>query len=253
VTEDAEAALEFPEPEAVGIRRRRRRTLIALLAACAGLLALVATIYFSPLLPLRAIEVQGNELLTDQQAQELLGDLYGQPVAQVGTGEVRERLQEQNIVADVSSRIELPGTLHVNIMEHPPVAEVHQDGDVLLYSDQGEVIRIFAGAEQLEAESYATAEISSEAALDDEAVFGTIVSVLGELPPDARAQLDSATADSIDSVQLQLDDGRTIVWGSDERGEEKAAVLQAILGSSEEAFDRADVIDISTPSTPVTR
>ncbi|TLP77410.1 cell division protein FtsQ/DivIB [Nesterenkonia sphaerica] len=253
MTADSEAALEFPEPEAVGARRRRRRALLTLAVACAGLLALVATIYFSPLLPLRAVEIHGNELLTDQQAQELLSDLYGEPVAQVGTGKVRERLQEQNVVAEVSSRVELPGTLHVDIVEHPPVAEVHQDGDVLLYSERGEVIRVFAGAEQLEAETYATAEISSEAALEDEAVFGTIVSVLGELPPDARAQLDSATADSIDSVQLQLEDGRTIVWGADERGEEKAAVLQAILESSERAFNRAEVIDISTPSTPVTR
>ncbi|TLP98359.1 FtsQ-type POTRA domain-containing protein [Nesterenkonia salmonea] len=253
MTLDPEAALEFPEPEAVGARRRRRRYLMSLAAAFLGLLAVVATIYFSPLFPLRTIEVQGNELLTDQQADELLSDLYGQPVAQVGTGEVHERLDAENVVAEVSSRIELPGTLHVEIVEHPPVAEVHQDGDVLLYSDLGEVIRTFAGAEQLEAEDYATPEISSEAALEDEAVFGTIVSVLGELPPDARSQLDSATADSIDSVQLELADGRTVVWGSDDRGEEKAVVLQSILGSSEEAFQEADIIDISTPSTPVTR
>ncbi|WP_120006275.1 cell division protein FtsQ/DivIB [Nesterenkonia muleiensis] len=248
-----ETALEFPEPEVTRVTRRRRRALTALGAALAVLLGLVATLYFSPLLPLRSIELQGNELLTDQRADELLADLYGEPVAQVSSGAVRQRLEQENVVADVSAYIELPDTLHVEVMEHPPVAEVHQDSDVLLFSEHGEVIRTFAGAEQLEAGDYATPEISSEAALQDEAVFGTIVSVLGQLPEEARSQLDSATADSIDSVQLELGDGRTIVWGSDERGEEKAAVLQAILGSEEQDFQEASTIDISTPSTPVTR
>ncbi|WP_150463133.1 cell division protein FtsQ/DivIB [Nesterenkonia ebinurensis] len=247
------AALEFPEPEAVGSRRRRRRTLIGLAVTFALLLGLVAVVYFSPLLVLRNIQIEGNELVTDSRADELLADLYGQPVAQIGTGAVRERLAAENAVAEVETRIELPSTLHVELVEHPPVAEVHRDGNVLLYSEHGEVIRTFAGPEQLEAEDYATPEISSEAALEDEAVFGTIVSVLGQLPPEARAQLDSATADSIDSVQLQLADGRTVVWGSDDRSQEKAAVLGSILGSEEEDFLEAEVIDISTPTAPVIR
>lgn len=247
------AALDFPEPEAVGFRRRRRRTLLGLAGVFALLLGLVAVIYFSPLLVLRSIQIEGNELVTDQRAEELLSDLYGEPVAQIGTGAVRERLSAENSVAAVESRIELPSTLHVEVVEHPPVAEVHRDGDVLLYSEHGEVIRTFTGPEQLEAEDYATPAISSDAALEDEAVFGTIVSVLGQLPPHARAQLDSATADSIDSVQLQLADGRTVVWGSDERGQEKAAVLQSILESEEDELLEAEVIDISTPTAPVIR
>lgn len=248
-----ESALEFPEPEAVGTRRRRRRSLILLASALGVLLALVATIYFSPLLPLRHIQIEGNELLTDRRADELLAELYGNPVAQVGTGEVADRLAEENVVAEVSAHIELPDTLHVEIVEHPPVAEVHDGTDVLLYSEHGEVIRTFAGAEQLDAEDYATPEISSAAALEDEAVFGAIVSVLGQLPPEARQHLDSATADSIDSVQLELSDGRTVVWGSEDHSQQKAAVLQALLGSEEDDFLDAEVIDISTPSAPVTR
>lgn len=247
-----EALASFPEPEAVGARRRRRRGIIVLIAGLAALLGLIATIYYSPLLPLRNIEISGNELLTDGQAEELLSDLYGEPVAQVGPGDVRQRLEEQNVLAEVDSRLELPDTLVVEVVEHPPVAEVHQDSDVHLYNEHGEIIRTFAGAEQLDAEDYATPQVSSEAALEDEAVFGTIVSVLGQLPPEARAQMDSATADSIDSVQLELTDGRVVVWGSDDRGQEKAAVLEAILASEDDAFTEAEVIDISTPSTPVT-
>ncbi|WP_300344885.1 FtsQ-type POTRA domain-containing protein [Nesterenkonia sp.] len=251
--QNPDSPLEFPEPENVTARRRRRRSLIALAAALVALLGAVAVLYFSPLLPVRQIEVSGNELLTDARAEELLGDLYGQPMPQVGTGDVRQRLAGENAVSEVTARLELPATVHVEITEYPPVAEVHAGDDVELYNEHGEVIRIFSGAEQLEAGDYATPEISAQAALDDQTVFEAIVAVLGQLPEDARREMESATAESIDSVQLQLSDGRTIVWGSQERGEQKAAVLQAILASEEEDFLTAEVIDISTPSTPVTR
>lgn len=254
MSRDAEPSpLAFPEPENVTTRRRRRRYLLTAAGALAALLGLVAVLYFSPLLPVRHIEVTGNDLVTDQRANELLSDLYGEPMPQVGTGDVRQRLAEENAVAEVSAHLQLPSTLHVEVIEHLPVAEVHQDDDVMLYSEHGEVIRTFAGPEQLEAGDYATALIDSEAALNDEAVFGAIVEVLGELPIEARDQLDSAAAESIDSVQLDLTDGRTVVWGSAERGGEKAAVLQAVLASEDEEFTEVEVIDISTPSTPVTR
>lgn len=245
--------LEFPEPEGVTARRRRRRVAIALSCAMTVLVLLVSTLYFSPLLPVRSIEVHGNDLLTDARAEELLSDLYGEPMPQVGTGHVRYRFEEENVVAEVQTRMELPGTMHVEVVEHPPVAEVHVDNDVRLYNAYGEVIRVFTGPEQLDADDYATPEVSAEAVSGDEAVFSAIVSVLGELPEQARSQLDSATAESIDSVQLRLGDGRTVVWGGGERGEEKAAVLSAILQTEAEDFAEADVIDISTPSTPVTR
>lgn len=245
--------LAFPEPENVASRRRRRRSLMISGGALGVLLLFIAVLYFSPLLPVRNIEVTGNDLLTDQRADELLSDLYGVPMPQVGPGDVRARLGEESVVAEADAHVELPATLHVEITEYPPVAEVHEDDEVMLYNEHGDVIRTFSGPEQLEAEDHATALIDSSSALEDDEIFSTVVAVLGQLPQEARESMESAGADSIDSVQLQLTDGRTVVWGSQERGGEKAAVLQAILASEDEEFTETDVIDISTPGTPVTR
>ncbi|GAA1819877.1 cell division protein FtsQ/DivIB [Nesterenkonia flava] len=245
--------LAFPEPEAVTQRKRRRRGLMLLGGVFALLLALVATLYFSPLLSIRHIEITGNDLLTDARAQELVSELYGTPLPQVGTREVSRMLEDESVVAEVDSTAELPHTLHITLVEHPPVAEVHEEDAVRFYNEHGQIIREFPGHEAMQAEGYPTAEISSEAALEDQAVFDTIVSVLGQLPEEAREATETATAGSIDSVQLQLRDGRTIIWGSDDQGQEKAAVLQAILASDAEEFTDVETIDISTPLTPVTR
>lgn len=252
--EDADGSpLSFPEPEAVGRRRRRRRGLLLILIGLLALIGIVVTLYFSPLLTIRTVTVDRNDLLSDERAQELLQPVYGRPLPQVGNRQVEELLAEEDVVDEVIVQGQLPDTLQVEILEHPPVAEVRQEGEIRFFNEHGEVIRTFDEDDSQEAEGYATPEISSDAALDSESVFGAIVSVLGELPEPARDSMESATAESIDSVQLILDDGRTIVWGSEERSAEKAAVLDAILASDAPEFTEVETIDISTPDTPITQ
>ncbi|GAB3846416.1 cell division protein FtsQ/DivIB [Nesterenkonia populi] len=248
-----DSPLAFPEPESVTRGRQRRRGLIALAAALGLLATAVAVLWFSPLLALRSVELQGAELLPEARADELLSDLRGTPLPQIGTGDVAQRLGQENVVDQVQTRAELPDTLHVEITEHPPVAQVTGEDGVELYSENGDVIRSFDGPEILDSEDYAIPEISSEAALGDGQVFAAVVAVLGELPEGARAQLESASADTIDSVTLELADGRTVLWGGEDQGPAKAEVLEAILASEDEAITEADTVDISTPSTPVTR
>lgn len=248
-----ESLLDFPEPAAVTARRRRRRRVLTLLISLGLLLGIVATLYFSPLLVVRAVMVQDNDLLTDERAQALLAPLHGTPLAQVSQRDVEALLEDERAVDEVIVAARLPEGLDVRVIEHPPVAEVHVGEEILFYSQQGELIRTFDETQHSEAEGYATPVISAEAALENESVFNSIVSVLGQLPEGARESLDSATAESRDSVQLELDDGRTVVWGNDERGDEKAAVLEAILGSPAGEFDDVETLDISTPSAPVTR
>lgn len=250
---DQEDPLSFPEPEAVGRRRRRRRGLLLILAGLLVLIGIVATLHFSPLLTIRTVTVERNDLLSDERAQELLEPVYGQPLPQVGNREIEELLAEEDVVDEVIVQGQLPDTLQVEILEHPPVAEVRQDGEIRFFNEHGDVIRTFDEGESDETEGYATPEISSDAALDSGSVFGAIVSVLGELPVSAREAMESATAESIDSVQLILEDGRTIVWGSEERSAEKAAVLEAILASEAPELSEAETIDISTPDTPITQ
>lgn len=251
-TEDAEP-LAFPEPGTVTVRRRRRRGLLWAGGASALLVAIVAVLYFSPLLTIHHVQVDRHELLTEDRAQELLQPLYGRPLPQVGNAQVKELLADEAVVEDVVVQGELPDTLTVEVIEHPPVAEV-DDGDALLfYNEHGEVIRSFEDPDDEDAQGYATPAISNEVAWQDDVVFGTIVSVLGELPASARESMDSATADSIDSVRLILDDGRTIFWGGEDHGADKAAVLEVLLDSDAPDFTDVDTIDISTPDTPVTR
>ncbi|MDR8018480.1 cell division protein FtsQ/DivIB [Nesterenkonia aerolata] len=252
----AATTLSFPEPKVVGVRRRRRRGLWLLGGGFLLLLVAVIVLTVSPLLTIRSVEVEGNDLLSDDRAQELLEPVVGRPLPQVGNSQVEELLAEEPVIDQVVVQGRLPDELLVEVIEHPPVAEVRHGEEIRFYNEDGEVIRTFDAEDEdqlAQAEEHATPLISEEAALQDQAVFRAIVSVLGELPASAREVMDSATATSVDSVELELDDGRRVLWGSSERGREKAAVLEAVLDSDDSAFTEAETIDISTPDAPVTR
>ncbi len=251
--EEDSGLISFPEPEYVSSRRRLRRGLLLIGIALGVLVAIVATLYFSPLLTIRTVDVEHNDLLSDEQAEEMLQPVHGVPLPQVGNKQVEDLLADEPVVEDVIVTGELPDTLRVQIIEYPPVAEVVTDEEIRFYNEHGDIIRAFEEDEAPASEEYATPRISEGIALRDEDIFDAIVAVLGELPADAREHMESATAESVDSVQLELDDGRSIVWGSQERSAEKAAVLEAILRSEADEFTGVEVIDISTPAAPVTR
>jgi cell division protein FtsQ len=71
--------------------------------------------------------------------------------------------------------------------------------------------------------------------------------VLSALPPDLRGQVQQVGATSPDDVRMTLRGGGEVVWGSAADSELKARVLQALRSQP------ADVYDVSSPLTPVTR
>lgn len=248
--------LSFPEPKALGARRRRRRGLWLFGAGLLALVILVVVLTVSPLLTIRSVEVRGNDLLSDERAAELLDPVVGRPLPQVGDAQVEQLLADEPVIDHLVVQGRLPDELLVEVVEHPPVAEVRHGEEIRFYNEDGEVIRTFDAEDPEQvawAEEYATPLIGEEATWQDRAVFRAIVSVLGELPPAAREAMESASASSVDSVELELTDGRTVLWGSSERGAQKAAVLEAVLESGDPAFAEVETIDISTPEAPVTR
>jgi cell division protein FtsQ len=71
--------------------------------------------------------------------------------------------------------------------------------------------------------------------------------VLAVVPARVRRQLVEVRAMSPEQVTLRLTRRRTVMWGSTERGERKAAVLAALMSR------RALVYDVSAPDAPTTR
>ena len=138
----------------------------------------------------------------------------------------------------------------MEVVEHQPVAAVPAGDQATLYSAAGEALADVSAEEATERGLPSVASVSDVA---DPEVFSAITGVLGTLPEDIRSQMVSASASTVDSVQLQLRDDRTVLWGNAEDAESKVAVLRALMTAEEQSEDPAAEFDVSIPDQPVTR
>ncbi|MBE0009864.1 MULTISPECIES: cell division protein FtsQ/DivIB [unclassified Arthrobacter] len=238
------SVVEFPKP-----RKSRRRLylilgLITLVLLIGGLLAYLI---FSPALALRSVEVTGNSLVTSEEATEALEPLLGIPLPQISDEQVAELMDGFAPIESVTVAAVPPSGLAVNIRERVPVAILQSSGQFLLIDEDGRQLASVTDrdAVQLPLIDGGTDAVNSE-------VFSSIAAVLAALPESILNQLNHASADSVDSVELSLANDQTIFWGSAEQNEAKALVLEALL-EAPPADPPAKVFDVSTPSRPVTR
>ena len=65
--------------------------------------------------------------------------------------------------------------------------------------------------------------------------------IASALPATLRSLVKAITATAADDVDLQLRDGRTVVWGGSDRNADKIRILPALLAQ------QAHVFDVSNP------
>ena len=234
----------FPEPPG---RKLRRRIWIGAGAAAVLVVALILVLVFSPVLAIKTITVSGTDLTSEETVDEALAPLKEQPLPQVGDDDVRPLLEGLPAVLDVTVEARPPSELAVEITERIPVAVLETGKTFALIDAEGK--RIGSVKERKSAE---LPLIDESAASKDQEIFRTITAVLSALPADVLAELEHASAKSIDSVELQLANGQKVLWGNDSQLELKAKVFEALLNAPEPDVE-VEVYDVSTPTMPVTR
>lgn len=242
--DEAGTVIAFPEPPG---RRRRRWWLTGVLSAVLIVAGVIAYLVFTPALAVRTLEVQDNRLVPEDQITAALAPLVGTSLTQIGDDDVRALLDGFAPIEDVSVAAVPPSTLSVTVTERTPVAVVESGEKFVLIDSEGRQLTTVANRE-----SAALPLIDGGANAVNSAVFSSIADVLAALPADIRKRLVHASAESIDSVELELTDGKTIFWGSAEENGEKARVIAALLTLPEQD-PPVNVYDVSTPSRPVTR
>ncbi|NUP73494.1 MAG: FtsQ-type POTRA domain-containing protein [Sinomonas sp.] len=240
--------LAFPVPR---VKRIRRRAIIIGASTVAIVAALMAVLIFTPLLAVRTISVEGTKMVAPAQIQSVLAPLGGRPLPLVAPDEVSRLVAPIVQIKSVRTRAVPPNTLLVTVVERVPVALVKQaDGFSVVVGDGVEIARTKDQA------AYAVPVVDATGGPIAHPTFLAITSVLAALPTDILAQLATAKADSVDSVQLKLANGKTVIWGNAQDRDLKAKVLAALMkGTETPAKGQApvSVYDVSVPRHPVTR
>lgn len=224
-------------------RSRRRRLIVwgSIGAVLALVLGSVVAAY-SPLFAVEKITVAGARTLKPALVQEALKGQIGTPLALVDASAVKSALTEFPMIETYALEARPPHELLVRIVERTPIGVIKSQAGYSLVDAAGVVLATTPD----KPEDRAVLEITGGR---DSQAFHSAGLVMRSLPADLRATVSTVTATSGDDVTLALQDGKTIVWGSEKESSMKAAVLVRLIKASPESR----TFDVSSPTVPVVR
>lgn len=233
-------------PASAGARRRRRR-IGAVLGVLAALAVLAGVLFLSPVLAVRDVSVRGAELTDPARVESALEVYQGVPLTRISKDEVRDRVGRIPQVRSIEVLLEPPHHLVVALHERVPVAAIEDGADLVVVDSEGVELMTAGSA----AEAGVPVVTGGRDVLESER-FDAIADVLAALPESVLAQLRTASAESLSSVELAFTDGRTVVWGTAEDSELKSQVLRELV-EARGAGSGVETYDVSSPTRPVVR
>ncbi|MEU6440965.1 FtsQ-type POTRA domain-containing protein [Streptomyces sp. NPDC047046] len=205
-------------------------------------------LYGSPWLKLRQVSVTGTEVLTRREVEQAAAAPEGSPLISVDTdaleANARARLPR---IESVEINRSWPHGLHITVTERKPVLVREKGGKFdevdahgVLFATVGTPPR---GIPRLDLDASGSPSLHR---------FGTgrllreAATVAARVPSSVVKDLRTIRIRSYDDVTLLLRDGRTVAWGSGEKGVAKARSLTALM----KAAPKARHFDVSVPVAP---
>ncbi len=229
------------EPKRLGKRTvRGLKVLIWVIVLTIVSVGLGLILYFTPLMSARAIVVVGTGTVTREEVVDTAKVTPGTPLLQIDTDQVADRVAGIRRVASARVQREYPSTLRITIVERVPVVvKDFPDGPHLFDRDGVD----FATAPPPPGLAYI--DVDKPGPSDPPTMAA--LQVMTALNPDVVGQVSRVAAPSIASITLTLTDGRTVVWGTTDRTEEKAEKLSALLTQPGQTYD------VSSPDLPTVK
>lgn len=226
--------------------RRRRMMWLSGLGVLILLVAGVALTAFSPLLALRTVDVEGTSRIDASAVKKALADQLGRPLPLVDQGAIRSDLAAFPLIRSFSVESHPPNTIVVRIVERQPIGVIASGAKF----DLVDAAKVTIAATPTRPDGYPLIKATG-APVDADATsgFAAAASVLSALPPTFLAQVDTITAATRDDVGFTLRGSRaSVVWGSADNSDLKAAALAALLKS----VPGASRYDVSSPHSVTT-
>lgn len=197
-------------------------------------------LYFTPLMSARSLVVTGTGAVTREEVVDTARVPLGTPLLQINTDMVADRVAGIRRVASARVQREYPSTLRITIVERiPVVVKDFPDGPHLFDRDGVDFATAPPppGLAYIDVDNPGPTDPPTNAALQ----------VMTALRPEVAGQVSRIAAPSVASITLTLTDGRTVVWGTTDRTDEKAEKLSALLTQPGQTYD------VSSPDLPTVK
>ncbi len=240
-------------PPARRLRVRRLRTIIILAVVLVLLSAgTVWLLYGSQWLRVEGVSVSGTRVLTPDQVREAADVPVGAPLISVDTDAIEARLlRKLPRIDSVDVARSWPHGIGLKVTERTPVLLVQKGGNFVEVDDEGvrfaTVSEAPKGVPALELTlSRPDSRAASLRRFGEARLVREAVRVAGDIPAAVAHTTRSVKVRSYDDISLELEGGRTVAWGSSEKGAAKARTLAALMKATPDARH----FDVSVPTAP---
>ncbi len=221
-------------------RRSWLSAAVALLVLAGGLGWLV---FYSTALEVDTIEVRGAVLLSSETVEGVLAIPEGTPLARVDLAAAESALENISQIESARVSRDWPSTLVVQLTERSALAAVDVSGTMWLVDRSGV---LFA---QVSAVPEGVVPLRVERAGPDDRATLAGLDVITALSPAIKMILVLVSAPSPTQIELELTDGRTVIWGSPDGSVRKSQILAGLLAGGVVGT----VYDVSSPTSAVVR
>ncbi|HEY3711901.1 MAG TPA: FtsQ-type POTRA domain-containing protein [Amycolatopsis sp.] len=221
-------------------RTEIRRRWVALLSVLT-LVALVYFLFFSSLLGVKNVSVQGAKQVSADQIRAIAAVPADKPMLRVDVDGIRDRVAAMSGIATVDVSRSWPSTVEIAVTERAAIAffDSGPGGDGFHLVDGGGVV-----FKTVKTRPPGLPELKLPKVSADDPVTRAVTAVLGVIPQAMLKQVTTATAQTPASVEFTLAGGQTVRWGDAGKADRKAEVLAALLTQP------GKVYDVSAPELP---
>lgn len=219
-------------------RRQRLIRVFALVAVFVVVLGLSWVVFFSPLLVVRNVTVQGTSLIGVDEVKDQADVPFGSPLARISERAVGQRVATLPAVDRVTVTRRWPSTVNIRVTERRPLFHVGHGPEAVLVDSAGAIFHATPPDGVLE----------GRGATGDPRLLAGVAGVVEALPPELRDAAVLVEFPSADAITVRLGEDRMIFFGSAEQARAKGEVALALFHGT-----HARQIDVSAPSRPSTR
>jgi cell division protein FtsQ len=210
--------------------------------------AAVWIVYGSPYLRTERVSVSGMRVLTAGQVREAADVPVGSPLISVDTDAIEARLLGKLPRIDSVDVVRSwPHGIDLKVTERTPVLIVEKGANFIEVDAGG--VRFATVPDAPKGVPVLELAVSQRAVLrrfPADRLVREAVRIAGDIPGAVARDTRTVKVRSYDAVSLELEGGRTVEWGSSEKGRAKARTLLALM----KADPGARRFDVSAPTAP---
>lgn len=195
----------------------------AIAVGAVALVALVAAavVWLFPIFKVTSFEVEGNEHVAAEDAEQASGVAAGSNLVRLNAREAAHGVASLSWVESATVSRAFPSTVHISVVEHEAVAYVEDGGRTVLVDDKGkEFVEDTPPKEAIQLTGRTeSGSPEMQAAVD----------AVSALPAEVRTRVKTLEIEDTYSLTFVTEDEKTIFWGAAEDNANKAIAFEDVL------------------------